>query len=134
MSEPQSQQQQSQAQSQPESNPPQSQSAGNRASARMSTYSAAPTLTPSVAPSHLSEASSTSGDPKSQDIKTWNAGFERLEDKRLVQQRYMLTSEKTDDMSKLALGAKLDRALSRRMSSQDAVFRPKVLNEKHVEV
>ena len=110
-----------------------SQSTGNRASTRMSTYSAAPTLTPSIAPSHLSEASSTAGDPKSHDIKTWNAGFDRLEDKRLVQQRYALSSEKTDDMSKLALGAKLDRALARRMSSQDAVFRPKVYNEKKVE-
>ncbi|KAF1975579.1 hypothetical protein BU23DRAFT_76696 [Bimuria novae-zelandiae CBS 107.79] len=107
--------------------------AGNRASTRMSTYSAAPTLTPSVAPSHLSEASSTAGDPKVQEIKSWNAGFERLEDKRLVQQRYMLNSEKTDNMSKLALGAKLDRALARRMSGQDAVFRPKVINEKKVE-
>jgi hypothetical protein len=118
---------------QAQSNEPKSQSAGNRASARMSTYSATPTLTPSIAPSHLSAASSTAGDPKSQDIKTWNAGFDRLEDKRLVQQRYALTSEKTDDMSKLALGAKLDRALARRMSSQDAVFRPKVLNEKKME-
>jgi hypothetical protein len=103
---------------------------GKRASTRMSTYSATPTLTPSIAPSHLSEASSTAGDPKSQDIKSWNAGFNRLEDKRLVQQRYALTSEKTDDMSKLALGAKLDRALGRRMSGQDAVFRPRALSEK----
>ncbi|KAH9868323.1 hypothetical protein J1614_007395, partial [Plenodomus biglobosus] len=117
----------------PSSNTSKSQSAGNRASTRMSTCSAAPTLTPSVAPSHLSEASSTSADPKVQDIKSWNAGFERLEDKRLVQQRYMLTNEKTDDMSKLALGAKLDRALSRRMSGQDAVFRPKALTEKNIE-
>ncbi|CBX95100.1 hypothetical protein LEMA_P115150.1 [Plenodomus lingam JN3] len=108
-------------------------STGNRTSTRLSTYSAAPTLAPSVAPSHLSEASSTSGDPKAQDIKSWNAGFERLEDKRLVQQRYMLTNEKTDDMSKLALGAKLDRALSRRMSGQDAVFRPKGMSEKKIE-
>jgi hypothetical protein len=68
------------------------QSTGNRASARMSTYSAAPTLTPSIAPSHLSGASSTAGDPKSHDIKTWNAGFDRLEDKRLVQQRYALST------------------------------------------
>lgn len=109
------------------------QSTGNRASTRLSTYSAAPTLTPSIAPSHLSAASSTAGDPKAQEIKSWNAGFERLEDKRLQQQRYMLTSEKTDDMNKLALGAKLERALGRRMSGQDAVFRPKVLNEKKIE-
>jgi hypothetical protein len=114
-------------------NAKQTQSAGNRASTRMSTYSATPTLTPSVAPSHLSAASSTTGDPKSHDIKSWNAGFDRLEDKRLVQQRYALSSEKTDDMSKLALGAKLDRALSRRMSGQDAVFRPKAYNEKKIE-
>jgi hypothetical protein len=109
------------------------QTAGNRASTRMSTYSATPTLTPSVAPSHISGASSTAGDPKSHDIKTWNAGFDRLEDRRLVQQRYTPSNEKTDDMSKLALGAKLDRALARRMSSQDAVFRPKVFGEKKVE-
>ncbi|KAF2738440.1 hypothetical protein EJ04DRAFT_429004 [Polyplosphaeria fusca] len=103
---------------------------GNRASTRMSTYSATPTLTPSIAPSHLSAASSTTGDPKAQEIKSWNAGFERLEDKRLASQRYNLSSEKTDDMSKLALGAKLDRALARRMSGQDAVFRPKTMSEK----
>jgi hypothetical protein len=114
-------------------NTKQSQSSGNRASTRMSTYSVTPTLAPSIAPSHVSGASSTAGDPKSQDIKTWNAGFDRLEDKRLVQQRYALSSEKTDDMSKLALGAKLDRALARRMSSQDAVFRPKVYDEKKIQ-
>ncbi|KAF2271067.1 hypothetical protein CC78DRAFT_588908 [Lojkania enalia] len=108
-------------------------STGNRASTRLSTYSATPTLAPSIAPSHLSAASSTSGDPKAQEIKSWNAGFERLEDKRLQQQRFTLSSEKTDDMSKLALGAKLDRALSRRMTGQDAVFRPKTMNEKKVE-
>ncbi|CAI6335925.1 unnamed protein product [Periconia digitata] len=107
-------------------------SSGNRASTRMSTYSAAPTLTPSVAPSHLSGASSTVGDPKAQEIKSWNEGFERLEDKRLSQQRYTLDAEKTDNMSKIALGAKLDRALARRMSGQDAVFRPKGFNEKKV--
>ncbi|KAF2275949.1 uncharacterized protein EI97DRAFT_378381 [Westerdykella ornata] len=105
----------------------------NRASARFSTYSAAPTLTPSIAPSHLSAASSTAGDPKAQEIKSWNAGFERLEDKRLASQRYQLSSEKNDDMNKLALGAKLERALKRRMSGQDAVFRAKDLSEKKVE-
>ena len=117
---------------QAQSNEKKQQSAANRASTRMSTYSATPTLTPSIAPSHLSAASSTAGDPKSQDIKTWNAGFDRLEDKRLVQQRYALTNEKTDDMSKLALGAKVQRALDRRMSSQDAVFTNKSFNEKKV--
>ncbi|KAF2110194.1 hypothetical protein BDV96DRAFT_501608 [Lophiotrema nucula] len=109
-------------------------STGNRASTRLSTYSATPTLAPSIAPSHLSSASSTAGDPKAQEIKSWNAGFERLEDKRLQQQRYIVTPQKNDDMSKLALGAKLDRALARRMTGQDAVFRPKSINEKKVQV
>ncbi|KAF2501814.1 MFS general substrate transporter [Lophium mytilinum] len=93
-----------------------------RASTRLSTYSATPTLTPSIAPSHLSNASSTAGDPRAHDIKSWNAGFERLEDKRLQQQRYVVTPEKNEDMGKLALGAKLERALGRRMTGQDAVF------------
>lgn len=35
-------------------------------------------------------------------------------------------------MAKVALGAKLDRALERRLTGQDAVFRPKVLNEKQL--
>jgi hypothetical protein len=109
------------------------QSTGNRASTRLSTYSAAPTLTPSIAPSHVSGASSTAGDPKAQEIKSWNAGFERLEDSRLATQRYMLSNEKSDDMNKLALGAKLERALGRRMSGQDAVYRPKVFTENKIE-
>jgi hypothetical protein len=88
----------------------------------LSTYSATPTLAPSIAPSHLSSASSTAGDPRAHDIKSWNAGFERLEDKRLQEQRYVVTPEKNEDMSKLALGAKLERALGRRMTGQDAVF------------
>ena len=109
-----------------------SQSTGNRASTRLSTYSTAPTLTPSIAPSQLSAASSTAGDPKAQEIKSWNAGFERLEDKRLTSQRYMLSTQKTDDMSKLALGAKLDRALGRRLSNQEAIWKPKVFDEKKI--
>ncbi|KAF2461297.1 hypothetical protein BDY21DRAFT_82900 [Lineolata rhizophorae] len=107
--------------------------ADKRASTRLSTYSATPTLAPSIAPSHASEttmlSTSTAGgvggngaDPRAQEIKSWNAGFARLEDKRLAQQRYALSSEKTDNMSKLALGAKVERALSRRMTGQDATF------------
>ncbi|KAL0264637.1 hypothetical protein SLS55_000587 [Diplodia seriata] len=90
-----------------------------RNSARLSTYSNAPTLTPSIAPSTTSSI-----DPRHAEIKAWNAGLDRLEDKRLVSQRYVASPDKIDNMSKLALGAKLDRALARRMSEQDAVFRP----------
>lgn len=54
-----------------------------------------------------------------------------MENKALSQQRVTLSDEKTANMNKLALGAKLDRALERRMSGQDAVMRPREhLNEK----
>ena len=68
-----------------------------------------------------------------QELKEWTQGFDRLESKRLQQQRYQPTSEKTDHLSKLALGAKVERALGRRMTDQDAQMRvrPKLgLDEK----
>lgn len=68
-----------------------------------------------------------------QDLKEWTQGLDRLENKRLQQQRYQPTAEKTDHLSKLALGAKVERALGRRMTDQDAQMRvrPKVgLDEK----
>ncbi|KAI5815383.1 hypothetical protein BZA77DRAFT_316471 [Pyronema omphalodes] len=49
----------------------------------------------------------------------------RLEDKRLVIQRFAPTMEKTDTLSKLALSAKLERALRWRMEGQDYVPRPR---------
>ncbi len=45
-----------------------------------------------------------------------------MPDKRLEQQRYVMSGNKTDEVSKLALGAKVERALARRMTGQDAVF------------
>lgn len=59
------------------------------------------------------------------DIKDYGDGIERLESKHLQQQRFVPTTEKSDNLNKLALGAKLERALDRRMSGQDAVMRPK---------
>ena len=41
----------------------------------------------------------------------------------------MPTTEKSDNLNKLALGAKVERALGRRMTGQDAVMR-KPLDEK----
>ena len=38
----------------------------------------------------------------------------------------MPSAQKTEDLSKLALGAKVERALGRRMGDQDAVLRVKV--------
>jgi len=51
--------------------------------------------------------------------------LDRLENKHLQQQRFVPSQKKSDDLSKLSLGAKVERALSRRMSDQDAVFRVK---------
>ncbi|KAL9071257.1 MAG: hypothetical protein Q9157_005519 [Trypethelium eluteriae] len=91
----------------------------NRASTRFSTYSGAPSLAASTT------TTTSTADPRSAEIKTWSRSFDRLEDKRLASQRYVPSAQKDGDMSKLALGAKLDRALGRRMSGQDAVYRPR---------
>ncbi|KAH6655184.1 hypothetical protein BKA67DRAFT_228563 [Truncatella angustata] len=67
------------------------------------------------------------------EIRNIETGLERMENKALTKQRVELSETKSAHMSKLALGAKLERALDRRMTSQDAVMRPRkdsVLNEK----
>lgn len=66
------------------------------------------------------------------EIKEWEHGFNRLESKRLQQQRFVPSAEKSESLSKLALGAKLERALNRRLSGQDATLRKKVISEKPV--
>lgn len=62
-------------------------------------------------------------DSATAEIRDIEKGLERMENRALTQQRVALSDEKTANLSKLALGAKLDRALGRRMSSQDAVMR-----------
>jgi hypothetical protein len=59
------------------------------------------------------------------EIKHVTQGLDRLENKHLQQQRFVPSLKKTDELSKLSLGAKVERALGRRMSNQDAVLRPK---------
>ncbi|KAL2201906.1 hypothetical protein CC79DRAFT_188509 [Sarocladium strictum] len=87
-----------------------------RTSVRYSTYSvAAPSVSPTV-----QSSDSTDGE-----LRTIAVGLDRMENKALSSQRVVLDEEKTDNMRKLALGAKLERALDRRMSSQDAVMRPR---------
>ncbi|PHH92932.1 hypothetical protein CDD83_3422 [Cordyceps sp. RAO-2017] len=87
-----------------------------RTSVRFSTYSmAAPSLSPTVQTSDSAQA----------EIRDIAQGLDRMENKALTSQRVALTDEKTDKLGKLALGAKLERALDRRMSSQDAVMRPR---------
>lgn len=98
--------------------------ASNRTSVRYSTFS----VTPSIAPTIATTDSATA------EIRDIEKGLDRMENKALTQQRVTLSEEKVANLSKLALGAKLDRALGRRMSSQDAVMRQRkpapVLSEK----
>ncbi|KAM7184751.1 hypothetical protein V8F20_012084 [Naviculisporaceae sp. PSN 640] len=98
-----------------------------RTSVRYSTYS----MSPSVAPT------TGTNDSVAAEIRDIEKGLDRMENKALAEQRVVLSEEKSANLSKLALGAKLERALDRRMSSQDAVMRKKkpsvsgiVLNEK----
>ncbi|KAI4716229.1 hypothetical protein E4T48_07597 [Aureobasidium sp. EXF-10727] len=63
-----------------------------------------------------------SADPRTQDIKSWKAGFQRMADERLEKQRYQLSETKNDEIHTIALGAKVERALNRRMTGQDAQF------------
>ena len=55
-------------------------------------------------------------------------GFGRLEVPSLVKQRFVPSQSKVDDMSTRAIGAKLEKALERRLSEQDAL--PPTLNKK----
>lgn len=87
-------------------------------------------MTPSVTPTVLSTDSVTA------EIRPIVDGLERLKNPQLASQRVVLNDEQQSNFAKLALGAKLDRALGRRMTSQDAVMRPRkpsvveVTNEK----
>ncbi|KAL8672448.1 MAG: hypothetical protein Q9168_003095 [Polycauliona sp. 1 TL-2023] len=101
-----------------------------RTSKRFSTYSSLMSSDSNTLPSAATARSTTSNDARLQEIKEWSTGFDRLESQRLQQQRYQPTPEKSENLSKLALGAKVERALGRRMTDQDATFRTKVVNEK----
>jgi hypothetical protein len=96
---------------------------------RFSTYSMTPTLAPSIAPSHLSNASSLTpsekASPLAQEVRSLTSGLARLDNPKLQSQRYVVSETKKEEIGKIALGAKLERALNRRMSGQDAVMSPK---------
>jgi len=95
-----------------------------RTSQRFSTYSQSPSLA-------YSEKTTASNETAMAEIKELTEGLDRLENKPLQQQRFVPSAEKSDNMSKLSLGAKVERALGRRLTSQDAVMRePKRLSEK----
>ncbi|KAI1330186.1 hypothetical protein F5Y16DRAFT_48453 [Xylariaceae sp. FL0255] len=89
--------------------------ASPRASVRYSTYSTAPSLAATMATTDSAHA----------EIRNIESGLARMENKALSMQRVVLTEEKSANLGKLALGAKLDRALGRRMTGQDAEMRPR---------
>ena len=69
---------------------------------------------------------SRTSDPRaSSEVEKYSKTLDRMESKRLQDQRYTPSVEKDDDMSKLALGAKVQKALDRRLTSQDAEYKPK---------
>ncbi|KAL7624806.1 hypothetical protein AAE478_004020 [Parahypoxylon ruwenzoriense] len=86
-----------------------------RASVRYSTYSMAPSLAATVQTTDSAQA----------EIRDIETGLARMENKALSQQRVVLSEEKSANLNKLALGAKLERALDRRMTGQDAIMRPR---------
>ncbi|KAF3902253.1 hypothetical protein AA313_de0205504 [Arthrobotrys entomopaga] len=87
-----------------------------KAKRRASTLSAVSSSAPSLTPSQYSREAG---------ILEITNGINRLDVPRLQEQRFVLTEKKGGELGKLALGAKLERALGRRMTGQDAVFRKK---------
>ncbi len=83
----------------------------------------APTLAPSLTPSL---------DLVQQEINHITEGLDKLENKKLASQRFVPSEKKSESLSKLALGAKLERALDRRLGGQDAVMRKKVKDGERV--
>lgn len=77
----------------------------------------------------------TGTDPKTADLRSFANVLDRMNDERVDRQRFVMSKNKTEEVSKIALGAKVDRALSRRMVGQDASFRPKKpLTEKRAQI
>jgi len=69
---------------------------------------------------------------KDQDITDTINSIERLEDPRLAPQSFQPSQVKLDELEKNALLARVAKGLERRMSNQDAILRPKQMNEKRM--
>ena len=72
-----------------------------------------------------SVSSADTADSTVAEIKEITTGLRRMENRALMEQRVKLSDQKIEHMSKLALGARVGRALDRRMTSQDAIMRPR---------
>jgi len=83
-----------------------------------------------------SESTAPTAAPNDQpDISNIELNLDRLDNVALLQQRVELSDKQVEQMKMLAVGAKLERALKRRMTGQDAEMRPRrnSLVEKHKE-
>jgi len=60
--------------------------------------------------------------PVVSDISEYHTSLNRLESRTLQQQRYTVSQKKDEHMSMLAFEAKVQRALGKRFSDQDAAF------------
>jgi len=72
-----------------------------------------------------------------QEIKNLTKGLNRLDNKKLEEQRFVPTQKKTDEIKSLSIGAKIEKTLGRRMTNQDATFKNKrisILGNKHMDV
>ena len=97
-----------------------SQLASKRTSVRMSTYSASPSFATNP---NLASSSTDLSSTGRAEISHITSGLDRLENKKLAEQRFVPSPQKSENLDKLALGAKVERALGRRMVGQDAVMR-----------
>jgi len=88
-----------------------------RASTRYSTYSHAPSVG--------SVKTSLTSDSAQQELNNIESQLAILDNKKLASQRYALSEERTEEFGKLALAAKIDRSVGRRMKNQDAVMTSK---------
>ena len=103
--------------------------ASKRTSMRYSTFSASPSFaTVDILesncndPKHPARNLNFTAESGMAEIKQITRDLQKLDNKQLSQQRYVPTQKKTDELSSMNLGAKLERSLGRRMQSQDAVF------------
>ncbi|RMD42449.1 hypothetical protein DV735_g2657, partial [Chaetothyriales sp. CBS 134920] len=99
-----------------------------RTSMRYSTFSASPSFAtvdlydqfPQSAYRHPAGSLNITAASGMAEINQFTQGLDRLSNKKLEQQRFVPSEKKIDEISTLSIGAKVERALGRRMANQDA--------------
>ncbi|KAF1827928.1 uncharacterized protein K489DRAFT_290452, partial [Dissoconium aciculare CBS 342.82] len=62
----------------------------------------------------------TLSDPRIADLHSFASQLDKMIEPRLDRQRYVPSGDKVEELAKIALGAKVERALARRLTGQDA--------------